>query len=266
MTHCAETILIKTIEENPAVIVDGVEIPADAIAAEARQYDDKVWERAASSLVIRQLLLNEAASQGISAELDEEQALQTLLSQTIKLPEADENFCRHYFENNRAQFRSSDLYVASHILLAVAPRDFEARETAHQLAQEIIEELQDSPDSFATLAAEHSACPSKEMGGDLGQITSGSTVPEFERQLSTLPEGLHTAPIETRYGYHVLRIDQKLLGKPLSFELVHERIASKLYRQAQNHAFAEYIEQLCDRADIQGLDLMTMRKSLSNSE
>ena len=67
---------------------------------------------------------------------------------------------------------------------------------------------------FAELARQHSACPSKEQGGALGQISKGQTVPEFERQLFRLPAGLCPQPLESRYGFHLVTVTPPPEGAP----------------------------------------------------
>ncbi|MCP4934748.1 MAG: hypothetical protein GY927_11215, partial [bacterium] len=74
----------------------------------------------------------------------------------------------------------------------------------------IIGQLQADPLRFAALAEQFSVCPSKKAGGSLGQIGKGQTVPEFEKQLMRLPVGLAETPIESRYGFHVVRLNNRL--------------------------------------------------------
>jgi len=52
-----------------------------------------------------------------------------------------------------------------------------------------------------------SDCPSKENGGDLGQIGKGQTVSEFENVLFRMQEGeLSCTPVDSRYGYHIIHL------------------------------------------------------------
>ncbi|MEH6467935.1 MAG: peptidylprolyl isomerase, partial [Porticoccus sp.] len=112
----------------------------------------------------------------------------------------------------------------------------------------------ESFDQFEALANEHSDCPSKETGGSLGQITRGQTTPEFENAVFELEEGLAKDPVESRYGYHVVYIDKKLLGKQLEYEQVKSDVANMLMEFGQRKAIAQYIHKLVDESEIEGID------------
>jgi peptidyl-prolyl cis-trans isomerase C len=120
----------------------------------------------------------------------------------------------------------------------------------------VLAELRDHPERFAALARAHSACPSGQQDGNLGQITSGQTTPEFEQALQTLaPGALCEAPVATRYGLHIIRLDRRHEGRELPFELVGERIAAYLTERARRTATAQYIARLVSRAAITGIEL-----------
>lgn len=248
--------------ESGAVTVNGIEISEFAIEEESKNYPgEKTRDRASAALVIRHLLLEEAGKNGIGLDQPDEKIIDDLLQKVVTMPSASEEVLQSYYEKNRDNFRSSDLYEVSHILFAASPDDLEAREKMRAIAEEVIRQVVADSSRFAQLATEHSACPSKEMGGNLGQITYGSTVPEFERKLFTLPEGLHEQPLETRYGYHVVRVDRRVSGKQLPFEMVRESIASHLYRHSQKQLVGEYIDHLVKAARVTGVDMQSLRKA-----
>jgi peptidyl-prolyl cis-trans isomerase C len=118
--------------------------------------------------------------------------------------------------------------------------------------------LRENPSRFAELAAAHSACPSASSGGSLGQIAKGDTTPEFERALLSLAPGETTpAPVETRYGFHIIRLDRVIAGRELPFALMRERIAEYLVERSHRTALAQFIARLAARAAIRGVDLPT---------
>jgi len=252
------------------ISVNGVGIAREAIAEEIQHHPAKApidaWHRAAEALVIRELLKQEVARQNITAEpvldadgrreSDEEAAIRVLLEQNVQVPQADEAACRHYYENNRRRFRSGDLFEPAHILLAAAPGDLESREGAKRRAFELIAVLREEPSRFGELAREHSACPSGQQGGNLGQIGPGQTVLEFEAALARLGAGEMThAPIESRFGFHIIRLERKIEGRELPFEAVHQRIADYLAASAYQRALAQYVAVLAAQATITGVEL-----------
>ena len=117
------------------------------------------------------------------------------------------------------------------------------------------EQLRTSPEAFEVLATSHSACPSRAAGGNLGQITPGTTAPEFEKALTQLEQGQISAPVQTRYGFHVIRLDRHVPGAQLPFELVHARIAAYLAERSRRLATAQYIARLAAGALLSGVHL-----------
>jgi peptidyl-prolyl cis-trans isomerase C len=254
----------------PAIAVNGVPLSPEALRQEAQNHPaaspEAAVEAAARALVVRELLLQEARRQGLKAdpqadergrlETDEDALIRALLDRELAVPTADDESCRRYYEKNRGRFRAEDLFEARHILLPAAPEDVEGRARAEAQAAALILQLTSAPQRFAELAAAHSACPSREQGGHLGQLTRGQTVPEFETFLCNLEAGqLCPVPVRTRFGLHVLRLERKLVGAPLPFEAVRERIAAYLEAASWNRAVSQYLAILAAEAKITGISL-----------
>lgn len=251
------------------VSVNGRRIPHSAIAREAQNHPAgspaAAWTAACRALAIRELLSQEAARLGTTAapetdeagraETAEEAAMRALLEQEAPTPQPTDEECLRYYENNRARFRSATIVEAAHILIAASPHDRDARAAAGIRAQALAEHLGRNPADFADLAAEFSACTSAQHGGNLGQLSCGDTVPEFEAALEKLRDGeIGGAPVETRYGFHIIRLDRRIEGRQMPFERVHERIRDYLSEAVRRRALAQYVAVLAGRADVQGVD------------
>lgn len=253
-----------------AVSVNGVTIPRGEIARETQMHAAPTpilaWKAAARALVIRELLRQEAARRNIAAtplddgegrrETADEAAMRVLIETDVRLPEADEATCQRYYGQNRAKFHSATLYAPRHILLAAAPDDRQAREATRDEAERLAAVLNEKPSLFETIAAEVSACPSGKTGGSLGQIGPGQTVPEFEKALEAMSVGDAVVLVESRYGFHLVRLDHKEPGRELPFEFVHERIKAYLEEAVRHRAMRQYVEELAARATIAGVDLV----------
>jgi peptidyl-prolyl cis-trans isomerase C len=257
-------------EPRARVSVNGVVIPHDAIARETQNHPAPsplaAWQAAARALVIRELLLQEANRLGIDAapevddesrqETAEEAKIRALFAQEVRTPEPDEDSCRRYYLQNRAKFRSPDIYEAAHILVAARQSDSIAYAQARETAQTLLSLLKIKPSLFAELAREHSDCPSAGTGGNLGQITSGQATPEFDNALASMQPGMMgVEPIETRYGFHIIRLDQRIPGEELPFDVVRNDIASQLTGRVQWIAASQYVARLAARATIEGVVL-----------
>ena len=85
------------------------------------------------------------------------------------------------------------LVEASHILV-----------TSQEQAQSLLEQVRAGAD-FATLARQHSQCPSKANGGSLGQFGPGRMVKSFEEATYALNIGSVSDPVQTQFGYHLIQ-------------------------------------------------------------
>jgi peptidyl-prolyl cis-trans isomerase C len=251
------------------IVVNGKTIARDAIVREMQYHRAAkpiaAWQTAARALAIRELLLQRADRLGIAAEprteakrreTDEEAVLRALIETEVKTPEPDEEVCRRYYERNLARFRSADIYEASHILFPAPEEDRAAREQARADAEAVLSAVIERPGSFAALARAYSRCPSAEQGGNLGQITAGQTTKEFEHALTQLDAGeIAPQPVETRFGFHLIRLERKHVGQVVPFEAVASRIADYLSEAVRRRACAQYIARLVSAAEISGIDI-----------
>ena len=130
-----------------------------------------------------------------------------------------------------------------------------ARDAGYRRGMALIAELEEHPERFTDLARRHSACPSKESGGELGWLAPGQTVAELDRALQTLPEGLHDRPLASRYGWHLVCIDARRDARPRPFEAVAERVRHTLCEQASRRALRHYLLALEAEIGVTGFRL-----------
>lgn len=135
------------------------------------------------------------------------------------------------------QYADQDLgleYNAAHILLETEEK-----------AQEMVAELENGAD-FAALAQEHSTGPSGPSGGDLGWFAKGVMVPAFEEAVIAMEPGAISAPVETQFGWHVIKLADTRAVEAPSFDEVSGQIAEEL----RQNAIAAHIEKLTSDAEI----------------
>lgn len=117
-------------------------------------------------------------------------------------------------------------------------------------AHEVYEKIAHGED-FSKMARDHSKDPgSKDDGGDLGYFAQGQMVPEFEVAAFKLKKGDISQPVQTKFGWHLIKIeDRRARGAP-PFEQVKERIlASLVHKKAQ-----EVAAGLRDKAKLEYVD------------
>ena len=269
MSSCAVRSAIADGARVP-VTVNGVTVPHDLISREAQNHPAPTpigaWKAAARALAVRELLLQEARRLDLRVapvtdaegrrETDEEALIRSLIDAQVATPSPDASSCRRYYERNRARFRSVDIYEAAHILIGARRDQPDAYAAARERAHTLLAHLHAAPQRFAELAKMHSDCPSGAAGGNLGQLTAGATTPEFESALLALQPGETTStPVETRYGFHLIRLDRLIRGRELPFEAVEERIAGYLVERSRRLAIAQYVARLAGQAQLVGVAL-----------
>lgn len=261
-----KNLIASSRDELPSVLVNGVMIERTAIAQElqyhpAQNKKDAVF-LATQALVVRELLklaVLDEPSLGMAAWLDdEEQAISILISNNVQATIPDMATCERYYQQNMADFKTDPIMTVRHILLACLPEDGDERLKLKKTAYQFIEDIKNNPNpeaEFIQLARQHSACPSKEQGGELGIISKGQTVPEFEGTLFKLETGLAASPIESRYGFHIVEVLDKEPGIQMTYEQVSPAIHNKLSQQAFHQSLCDYLFTLASSADIEGIEM-----------
>lgn len=271
--HRPKNLIASSRQELPNISVNGVAIDPKAIAQEVQYHRADSQEDAlflsAQALVIRELLRQAIMTHSELGELawqnDEEKAIADLLALEVTPTTPDEAACRQYFDNNPSAFITTPIVDVRHILLASPPDAGEERIELKKQAYKLINTLKNSQNldaDFIHFAQTHSACPSKNDGGELGIIQKGATVPEFEQVIFKSPQGIVVNPVESRYGIHVVDIKARKEGKALSFEQAYPMIENQLKQQSFHHHLCDYLFNLSQNADIIGIELQMNQENI----
>jgi peptidyl-prolyl cis-trans isomerase C len=195
---------------------------------------------------IRQRLLERAGALGIECAT-EEATLDALLEREVAVPPPTDAECRRYYVQHAARFRAGALAEADHILFAVT--DAVPLAALRERAEATLRQVLAAPATFAAAAAELSNCPSGRSGGNLGQITRGSVVPEFWQAIESFgATGIIPQLVATRYGLHIVRVARYVAGDPLPYEAVAQRIAAHLADRNLRTALRDYAHTLAHDA------------------
>lgn len=249
----------KPRNQFPPVYVGDTLIPEADIAREMQHHPAEeavdAWHQAAKSLVIRELLLQQAKQLGLDTIEDEEDRIAGVLEQELNVPDLTDQDCERFYAANPGRFRSPTIMAVSHVLLVAAPDDVQERIRQEEVGRQLLSALLDGRSRFADLAKQYSACESRHQGGSLGQISRGQTVEEFERPVMSLHEGLHPELIESRYGWHIIRVDQRIDGEQLPYEHVKPQIRQYLNESVTRRAFRQYLQVLAAETCVEGVDM-----------
>ena len=237
------------------IIVNGVELCDAEVEQELplHQDSDNPLRQAVLACILRRVMLYEAGRLGLDTT-DEEQAIAGLLKREAGSPAPDEAACRRLYAANPLRFTVGACVEADHILFQVTPRV--PLEALRLQAEAVLAEALARPRAFAELARRYSNCPSAAVGGSLGQLGRGDTVPEFERALFAMEEGkVHPALVHSRHGLHIVRVQRSVPGQRLPYGAVAADIALVLGAMGRDTAWRHYAKVLVSRASIEGIDL-----------
>ncbi|WP_425406573.1 peptidylprolyl isomerase [Hwanghaeella sp.] len=254
------------------IVVNGQTIPFSVVAAETQNHvgprgvPGTAWKKAANAIAVRAVLLQEAARRGLrpdpqevapgQLESEEEALVRQLLDEAIDVSPPDAQAVRREWEKDPDRFKSPPLWDVSHILIACDVEDEEGWHAAHERARAFTRTLLSDPSQFEAVAGRESACSSKSAGGYLGQMRPGDMVPEFEVSLRAMVPGqISTAPVATRFGFHIIRLEAAAEGQVLPFDAVREKISAAMEKAAWAQAVREFVRGLVQAANITGAPL-----------
>jgi peptidyl-prolyl cis-trans isomerase C len=157
-----------------------------------------------------------------------------------------EQALRELYDSQYAEFTPETEYNAAHILV-------ETEEEAQEIKTAI-----DGGADFAEQARAHSADGSASSGGDLGWFGLGMMVPQFEEAVVTLEVGAISDPVQTQFGWHLIRlIDTRETTAP-TFEEARPELAETLQRQAAEALITEVSEAAEITRSAEGIDPGTL--------
>ena len=200
-------------------------------------------ERFLDELIKKELLYQEAQQKGLDKDEEFKQKIEEFKKITLigyllekeveEQAELTDQEVKDYYEQHKEDFANITQMRASHILVKTESE-----------AQQVLERIKKG-ESFAKVAREKSIDPgSARNGGDLGYFSSGQMVPEFEAAAARMKKGEISPPVKTKFGYHIIQVTDKKVGKTIEFDKVKTLIYQRLSADKQKDIFDSYIAKL----------------------
>ncbi len=221
---------------DPAVVKTSVE-QAETSAGGAEQLDVTLAEQG----------LDRARLETLIEDSDLVNQLLMKLGEGIEV--SDEKISTFYKENPTF-FEASEEVSARHILFKVeAGADDETKAAAKAKAEAALKRVTAGED-FATLATELSEGPSGPKGGDLGFFSKDRMVAPFADAAFALKPGETSGVVETRFGYHIIRVEERNDARTVPLDEVRDRIRQGLVQEGQQGRIEALLTSLRDKAEI----------------
>ena len=155
------------------------------------------------------------------------------IQKAVERVRVTEDEIKKFYDENPGQFEAGTVYNASHILVESEER-----------AKEIRAKIESGETTFEDAAKAYSSCPSRAQGGELGDFGHGQMVPEFEAACAAMEVGALSEPVQTQFGWHLIRLNKREEGGTVSFADAKDEIREALLTQKQQAAYQSRINQL----------------------
>jgi peptidyl-prolyl cis-trans isomerase D len=167
---------------------------------------------------------------------------------------------QQYYDQHQEEFKTPEEVKASHILIRTPPPgpdgkpDQKGVQAAKTKAEDILKKLRAGGD-FAEIAKKESQDPgSAAKGGDLGWFRRGAMVPEFDKAAYSQPVGKIGDLVQTSFGFHIIKVEDKHAAGLRPFNEVKEEIATKTVQQEAVKQAQDEANSVLQEAQKQGLD------------
>jgi peptidyl-prolyl cis-trans isomerase D len=174
-----------------------------------------------------------------------------------------------YYDQHRDDYRVPEQVNVSHILIKIplpgpdGKADPKGVEEARKKAEDVLKQLK-AGENFGELAKKYSEDPgSGKSGGSLGWIGKGRTVPEFEQTAFSLAKGETSGLVQSSYGFHIIRLDDKQAAHVKTLDEVKDQIEGSIRQQKAAQAAASQVNGLLSQARSAGLDKAATAKGLN---
>ncbi len=206
--------------------------------------------KAATGKDIKTFLDERAKDPALRDSLLQQKFLEKKFADKVKV--SDKEIKDYYQTNLDERYKKPDMVQASHILIATKDLETdEAKAQAKKKAADILAEAKKPDADFAALAKKHSDCPSKQQGGDLGKFPrEGKMVEPFAAAAFGLKEGQISDLVQTPFGYHIIKVTDRLDARTVPFAEVKNSIEDQIKGRRLAEARQDYAKELRDKAKI----------------
>jgi len=238
----AELLYQASQEKN--IEVDRAAVERQLAALRSRFPDPSLFEQA---LAQQGMTLAE-----LEAQMERDMSIQKFIESDIApRVSVSEEEKRQFYDGNQEQMRQPEELRLSHILKQVAPDATpDVKQATRARIEEILREVQAGGD-FAALAREHSDDPGSAANGGEMVVRRGQTVPPFEAAAFALEPGGVSPVVETRFGFHIIKLSERTEGVVMPYEQVHARIEEFLRQQELRAEVETTVDSLQEAAKVE---------------
>lgn len=226
----------------------GVSVNSTDVDNELKGYkkgfaDDKAFAKALSESGITEAELRKQIGKNLT--------IQKFIDAKFKgKVQVTEQEAKDFYNNNQDKFAQPEMAHARHILITAKEAEPKAdKDRKRAKLVQIKKQLKDGAD-FAELAKQYSDCPSKERGGDLGFFPRGQMVKPFDQAAFKMMPGDISDIVETEFGYHLIKLEEKKPAKTVSFDEAKAKITAYLTQEKITANIEAFVAEAKGKATI----------------
>lgn len=218
-----------------------------SLPAEQRQYATNPYFR--EQYVEQIIVLHVLEKMADELELDKTEEYEKMLAGIVrdikarmamneitKGIEVSDEDAEEFYNAHPDSFKKPETVSAKHILVA-----------EEEECMKVLEAIQNGEKTFEDSAKECSTCPSGQEGGDLGEFGRGQMVKEFEDAAFAAEIGAVVGPVQTQFGYHLIKVEKKNEAKEAGFAEVKDPIRAELLKRKQDQAYLAKVKELKEK-------------------
>jgi len=230
--------------ERKGIKIDEATINEQVMTMKKRFPSETEFKSALTKANLTEAAIKTQIARGLAIE----QLIVTSVSKKVMVSAQD---IKTFYENHPNLFKKHEQVRASHILIKIDPQGDEVkRAKAEKKIKKVQKKLQKGED-FATLAKELSECPSKAKGGDLGYFSRGRMVKSFEDVAFALKPNEVSEIVETKFGYHLIKVVDKKPEMTTMLEEVKDKLGKYLKQQKVQKEVSSYVSELKEKAKVE---------------
>lgn len=216
--------LLSQESKKAGIVAKSAEIDNELKGYKKSFPDDRAFVKALDQAGVTEAELRKQIAKNLAIQ----KFIDTRFKQKVKITEQE---AKVFYDGNQDKFAQPELAHARHILITVKETDSKAeKDSKRAKLVQIKKQLKDGA-GFDELAKQSSDCPSKTQGGDLGFFPRGQMVKPFEEAVFKMKPGEVSDIVETQFGYHLIKLEEKKPAKTVSFDEAKGKIISFLSQQ-----------------------------------
>ena len=230
--------------QKKAIKIDEATINEQVMTLKKRFPSEAEFKSALTKVNLSEVAIKNQIARGLAIE-------QLIGTYVTKKDTVSDQEIKAFYESHPGLFKQLEQVRASHILIKVDPQANEVkRAEAQKKIKEIQQKLQKGED-FATLAKALSEGPSKAEGGDLGYFSRGRMVKSFEEAAFALRPNEVSDIVETKFGYHLIKVIEKRPETTTAFEDAKDKLGQYLKQQKAEKEVSIYVHELKEKAKVE---------------